>query len=283
MAKAGTDFELLVQAIYQEILDSENFDTIKVEHDVNIEGKSGQSHQIDVYWEIMIAGVLARVAVECKDYASNVSVGRLRDFYGALDDIGNIIGIFVTTKGYQKGAKVFAEHKGITLKTVSTPTQEDMDELGGITGLTLNFHAIRITNVVMTPDLDMDWLFQNTNIREGENIQMSAPNSEVKILAADNTVICSVKDLEDKLPHTEESTVGLHKNYDYEDAYLYFPSSRHPPFKVKKISFKYDSIINTETSELTFVTMAKALLKDLSTDEIKFHQKDVRLAQRIKS
>jgi hypothetical protein len=277
MAKAGTDFELLVQAIYQEIIDEEKFDTINVEHDIKIKGKSGQAHQIDVYWEIMIAGVLNRVAVECKDYATKISLGKVRDFSSALDDIGNIVGIFVTTKGYQLGAKKFAEHKGIALKTVNTPTQEEMNEMSGITGLTLNFHAIRVTNVVMTPDFDINWILRNTQIKKGDNVQASALNGEVEIQDAKKNVICTVKDLEDSLPHTKETSIGLHKQYDYDDAYLYFPNSIYPPLKINKLSFKYDSIIDTETSELEFVTMAKALLKDISTDEIKFHQKEVKL------
>ena len=107
----NTQYELLAKAVYEEILQSQGFDTVSVEHDVKLEGSSGQKHQIDVYWQFVVAGVKHQVAVECKNYASSVSVGKIRDFSAALDDIGNIQGIFITKKDYQKGAKNFAEHK----------------------------------------------------------------------------------------------------------------------------------------------------------------------------
>ena len=62
--KKGTGFELFVKAIYEEILDLEGYGTVTVEHDVKIFGKSGQAHQIDVYWEYKLAGVTHKVAVE---------------------------------------------------------------------------------------------------------------------------------------------------------------------------------------------------------------------------
>lgn len=39
-------------------------------------------------------GVTHRVAIECKNYSSEVSVGKVRDFFGVLHDISNVNGIF---------------------------------------------------------------------------------------------------------------------------------------------------------------------------------------------
>ena len=41
--------------------------------DKKIQGISGCEHQIDVYWEFIIAGIRHRVAVECKNYSDSVS------------------------------------------------------------------------------------------------------------------------------------------------------------------------------------------------------------------
>lgn len=111
MFNLDTEYEKLTREVYEEILKSDGFDTITVQHNVNIVGKSTQKHQIDVYWEFKVAGITHRVAVECKNYTSTITVGKVRDFSAALDDIGNIQGIFITKTGYQKGAKVFADHK----------------------------------------------------------------------------------------------------------------------------------------------------------------------------
>lgn len=51
MTRPDQDYERFVQSVYQTILAAEGKDTIKVEHDVKLEGRSGQKHQVDVYWE----------------------------------------------------------------------------------------------------------------------------------------------------------------------------------------------------------------------------------------
>jgi hypothetical protein len=33
-------------------------------------------------------------AIECKNYSKEVSVGRVRDFFGVIHDVGNVKGIF---------------------------------------------------------------------------------------------------------------------------------------------------------------------------------------------
>ncbi|MEY4893969.1 MAG: hypothetical protein RL751_779, partial [Bacteroidota bacterium] len=89
-------YEKFAQSIYQTLLDNEDIKPTKVQHNVDLLGRSGCKHQIDVYWEYEIAGIVHRVAIECKNYnTSNISIGRVRDFFAALTDIGNISGIFV--------------------------------------------------------------------------------------------------------------------------------------------------------------------------------------------
>lgn len=51
----NTEYEKLVQDIYQTLHKSE-FNTINVEHNRKVAGKSGCHHQIDVYWEFEMVG-----------------------------------------------------------------------------------------------------------------------------------------------------------------------------------------------------------------------------------
>ena len=97
-------------ALYKGLLSS------SVQHNVKLRGESGLNHQIDVYWEYEKNGEVHRVAIECKNYSYGVSIGKVRDFYGVISDLDNVKGIMVTTVGYQKGAKQFANHYGISLK-----------------------------------------------------------------------------------------------------------------------------------------------------------------------
>ena len=63
-------FEKYTQEIYQQLLNTDfgNVKTVEVLHNVKLRGRSGQEHQIDVYWEYEIAGFRHKVAIKCKNY-----------------------------------------------------------------------------------------------------------------------------------------------------------------------------------------------------------------------
>ena len=58
----NVEYEKFTQEIYQELSNARGI-TTNVEHNVKLIGKSGQKHQIDVYWEYKIAGVQYKVAI----------------------------------------------------------------------------------------------------------------------------------------------------------------------------------------------------------------------------
>ena len=115
------EYEKFTQEIYQELVNNDVLKPTKVLHNVKIKGKSGQEHQIDVYWEYEIAGSKHKVAIECKNYDKTVAIGKVRDFYGVLSDLNNVAGIMVTKVGYQAGAKKYALEYGIELKELRAP------------------------------------------------------------------------------------------------------------------------------------------------------------------
>lgn len=110
-----TEYELFVQELHQKLIDSGEHGNVEVKHNIKIQGKSGAKHQIDVYWSNSIAGVEQDYCVECKHWDSMVKKSDIASFVGVLNDIGHARGIFVTTKGYQKGAKLLAEENKIIL------------------------------------------------------------------------------------------------------------------------------------------------------------------------
>ena len=56
----NTEYERFTQEIYQQLVNLDVVRTTKVKHDVKLEGRSGQKHQIDVYWEYEIARTTIR-------------------------------------------------------------------------------------------------------------------------------------------------------------------------------------------------------------------------------
>lgn len=110
-----TEYEHLVRDLHQALLENDGVENIAVRHNVKLIGKSGASHQIDVYWEFRLAGITYKTCIECKQYSSTVKKSHIAAFSAILDDIGNATGIFATTVGYQHGAILLAQEKGIRL------------------------------------------------------------------------------------------------------------------------------------------------------------------------
>lgn len=82
-------YEQLTQSIYQAILQNESSNNIQVEHNVDVIGRSGVAHQIDVLWSFRQAGIEHTVLIECKNYASNLTLEKVRNFFGVIHDIEN--------------------------------------------------------------------------------------------------------------------------------------------------------------------------------------------------
>ena len=119
MANSNTEYERLVARILQGMLKYDGFETLRVEHDITLIGKSGATHQIDVFWEFKAAGTIYRTCVECKNYSSAVKKLHVAAFAATLADIGNANGIIATTGSFQKGAKLLAEQNNIRLVLVN--------------------------------------------------------------------------------------------------------------------------------------------------------------------
>lgn len=273
MVKKWIEFELFVKAIYEEILALDGYDTIKVAHDVSLLGRSKQPHQIDVYWEFKLAGITHRVAVECKDYKNTISVGKVRDFYGALEDIGSIHGIFVTTKGYQSGAITYAKHKNISLKVIQEPTEEDIKYHQGVEKILIQGHALCISNVNVQPILDVEWILEHTNLQEGDEFLLNALSNKIKVMDSNLNLLGTFHDFENRLPREPQNTDNLTYEYNFSDGFIHILNSKYPPLKIKGIQYKYDTYTISTKSQISSKLMAQAVLKDIITGDIHLYNK----------
>lgn len=66
MNNANIEYEKFAQEVYQELVNADVVKSTEVRHDIKILGKSGQKHQIDVYWEYEIAEYYTKLLLSAK-------------------------------------------------------------------------------------------------------------------------------------------------------------------------------------------------------------------------
>jgi hypothetical protein len=90
-------------------------------HDLRLLGASGVRHQIDA----VVGDEHKRILIETKDYDKVIGLPIIRNFWGAVEDIGPDEAFVVTTVGFTKPATQYAEAKGIRLALLRPPEEED--------------------------------------------------------------------------------------------------------------------------------------------------------------
>ncbi len=267
----NTEYELLTKEIFETLLADDGV-TIDVKHDVEIQGKAFK-HQIDIYWEYKIAGITNKVAIECKNYNSNVSVAKVRDFYGVLSDIGNINGIMVSKSGFQKGAKEFAEHYGINLRELRQPT--DKDWKGRIKTIQINMNIIMSEVKERRFNIDEKWVRENIELpKNGDfSYQISGMADEIWIVDNKGKRLKNMHQLDNELPHNWEKSENLKHTYEFEDGYL--EVEKYGKIKLNSIDYTYN-VLKDEPEPVIIdgTASAKAILKDAISGEIKFFNKN---------
>ena len=155
MKNTGIPYELLTKRIFQDILDQSDVKTIKVEHNVILQGKAA-NHQIDVYWKFELNGIEYETVVQAKDWNQTVNQGELLKFKAVLDDLpGSPVGIFVTRTGYQSGASDYAKSQGIKLYELREPTDNDFEGRIKEIHVRMNFRIPQVSQE--QPVLDVEW------------------------------------------------------------------------------------------------------------------------------
>ena len=125
----GTAYEALAEEVYRRYLRDERV-TAEVQRNVQLQGKSGTVHQIDVTFVFRAAGIEYRTIVQCKDWASSVKQEQVLAFRAVLDDLpGQPRGVIIARTGFQCGAKNVAKHHGIKLYVLRAPDDEDWSGL----------------------------------------------------------------------------------------------------------------------------------------------------------
>lgn len=258
------EYEKLAQEIYQAINDQHELQNVEVKHNVKIKGKSGCEHQIDVFWEFSLMGEPHRVAIECKNYQNDISIGKVRDFFSVLHDIGNIKGIFVTKKSYQKGAKQFADYYGISLKEMRYPNESDWE--GRAKKIVFNSRCVMNRVKDREIFIDAEWAEQTGY---DSRIPLSGMSDQVFINDCNEGIRKSMLHLEGHLPNNKAEETNRVHVVKYENAYLETSSSE--PVKISGIRYTYNVTVAKDQFVIEGAEIAKAILKDVKTGKQHFY------------
>lgn len=262
----GTNYELLTQQVYQILLNAEwPGKNICVLHDVKLAGISGQEHQIDVYWEYELAGIKNRVAIECKDYSKPLAIGKVRDFYGVLEDLKDVKGIIIAANGFQKGAKDYAKAFGINLKEltlsdevpviaeivnntfISTKRRLFMIDEAWAKGIGLNVDSYRkyLSVTLMTGNV---WL-------NARHLPLSTIDSD--IVNSNGEKITSLEELESTI--NKQIISGQEFAFPFDDAYV---NSSSGLIKIKEVLITDKADTQSKRYNLVAEGFVKAILRD---------------------
>ena len=224
----------------------------------------------DVYWEYEIAGVLHKVAVECKNYNKPIPISKVRDFYGVLSDLDNVSGIMVTKIGYQEGAKKIGSHYGISLKELRTPNQGEaivaevktcinvsvrhcLFEVDDIwakeNGLDLQAYRERLDCLNFPPK--EKWL---------HSIYIPLQVKDRSICNAKGEIIDTLDNLENQLRPDEDHIFSLENSYIDTHCGL---------VKIRAIKYEYEQNNKTMNISIDAQEFIKAILKDALNGEIR--------------
>lgn len=266
------EYEKFTQEIYQELVNADVLKTTDVQHNIKLKGRSGQEHQIDVYWEYEIAGTKQKVAIECKNYNKTVGIGKVRDFYGVLYDLNNVAGIMVTKIGYQKGAKEYASEYGISLKELRAP-----DPGEAIIGeVEMNFDiSVRRCLFLVNADYAetdkfsvtkykhfLDWMSLNNESSWASSTHVPLELVERNIVNSNGVTIVTLEKIEEELPKDSDSDIV----FKYEDAYV---NTRWGKIKINEIKYEYEYKNEKKIIAIDAQDFVKAILKDALNGEIK--------------
>ena len=266
------EYEKFTQEIYQELVNADVLKTTDVQHNIKLKGRSGQEHQIDVYWEYEIAGTKQKVAIECKNYNKTVGIGKVRDFYGVLYDLNNVAGIMVTKIGYQKGAKEYASEYGISLKELRAPNPGE-----AIIGeVEMNFD-ISVRRCLFLVDADyaetdkfsvtkykhfLDWMSLNNESSWASSTHVPLELVERNIVNSNGVTIVTLEKIEKELPKDSDSDIV----FKYEDAYV---NTRWGKIKINEIKNEYEYKNEKKIIAIDAQDFVKAILKDALNGEIR--------------
>lgn len=230
LSNNGRDYEEFVASLQQALFDSEKWTelkTVEIELNKKIPDNFGTVREFDIYWEYELAGITYKTVIECKDYASKVSIEKIDALLGKIRDIPDLKPIFATKTGYQSGAKAKALGNKVELLIVREQNDSDWELDDGtplIKHVNINMHLISLARITsFSPRIDGKWVKENTDINiEDGNFQLEMRNDQTFIEDVEKSEKYSLKELEERLGKGTDTDFGEKElSLTFNDAYLH--------------------------------------------------------------
>lgn len=262
----GKKYEEFVKSIYEAILSEDGYLNIVVEmNKTDMTGLSGLAHQIDIYWEFEIGENRYQTAIECKNYKSPVSIGKIRDFHGVLTDLPKLNGVFVSSNGFQKGAIQYAKTHGITLKQIRETKESDFD--GRIKEIHLTSHLIT-THISRFEPIPTQSYLASIPINQEIRLEFKGTNYDTLIVTSANEPLASHADIQNSLPNNKIAEKG--KTWLWKKPDSHFKSSDGCLIPIDAVYVEYDVNVISETSVSYAQDFVRGIIKDVATGTQRF-------------
>lgn len=224
----GKPYEAFVKRLQQALLDSENFSVqrnITIETNKKIIDNLGIEREFDLYWEYELGGVTYKTVIECKDYASRISLEKIDALIGKIADIPDLKPIFATKTGYQRGAEIKARKKRVELLIVREQRDDDWEDKDGtslIREIAINMQFLPCPRIInFRPVIDGRWAQENTTLDTSVGFTLSELNTEIFIDNIAGNERYSLYDLAHRLDLKSADNYGeLSYRENLQDAYI---------------------------------------------------------------
>jgi len=226
----GRDYEEFVANLQQALLDAENITNQKnviIELNKKIVDNCGILREFDLYWEYTFGGLTYKTIIECKDYNSNISIEKIDALIGKTRDIPDLRAVFATKKGYQSGAKKKAEQNNIDLLIIREQNDSDWQDKDGnplLKIINIAMHVNMPANITkFEPQINGDWIKENTNIDISKPLTISGLNNEIFIEDMTKNEKYSLLDLSSKLTTLGSKEFGVFSKHEkFDNAFIYY-------------------------------------------------------------
>lgn len=258
----GKDYEKLTQQVFQQIVNQDSVKTIKVKHDVILEGKT-TSHQIDVYWEFDLGGIVYRTVIQAKDWKNKVPQKEMLAFKAIIEDLPTgTKGIYVAKSGYQSGAETVAKANGISIYELREPGDKDWE--GRVKDIYIHFEIRCPVYEKIKLVLDQKWLEETIPAKKDmTGNYLFNTDTIVKNNRGDH--VCKISDIILQLVEKSGDTIAAQTHSFGDDAFIDFDGAC---LKVQGITGEFGYSSSTETLHIDGGSVIGLILKDIFNNKV---------------
>lgn len=268
----GIAYEKLAQQVFEQIVNQKGVNTINIQHNLTLQGKT-TLHQIDVYWEFEIGGIVYKTIVQAKDWSNPVDQGELLKFKGVLDDLPDQPrGVFVTRTGYQTGAKDIANAHGMILYEMREPRDSDWDGHIKTINIELNILSPHVASVNVIAD--HEWLKKERKrlaLRDEEKIEVVIRGISGQMVLYDEfgNLLGVMANAVEKLFPKDMPEFSLRKSsYTFErPTFIDTEEARMPRLKLQMIEADISQRLIKREIRVDAGDMVGLILKDILTEK----------------